>query len=141
MIFAGGAQVIFTIAISFLIFKLFNVETNLAILFGMLVSLSSTAIVLKLLSDRDELSAPQGKLSVGILIFQDLMIVPMFLVLPMLQTGSELSFDYILGKLGLAFGLLFVILILANFATHCNDIFCYFFRHNFGNVRFYVSAC
>ncbi len=115
MIFAGGAQVIFTIAISYFIFLVFGVEPNLAILFGMLVSLSSTAIVLKLLADRDELSAPQGKLSIGILIFQDLMIVPMFLVLPMLQPDNDLSYDYILSKLGLAFGLLVVILLLAKF--------------------------
>lgn len=115
MIFAGGAQVIFTILISYFIFIVFGVEPNLAILFGMLVSLSSTAIVLKLLADRDELSAPQGRLSIGILIFQDLMIVPMFLVLPMLQPDNDLSYDYILGKLGLAFGLLVVILLLAKF--------------------------
>jgi CPA2 family monovalent cation:H+ antiporter-2 len=115
MIFAGGAQVIFTILISYFIFIVFGVEPNLAILFGMLVSLSSTAIVLKLLADRDELSAPQGRLSIGILIFQDLMIVPMFLVLPMLQPENDLSYDYILGKLGLAFGLLIVILLLAKF--------------------------
>lgn len=115
MIFAGGAQVIFTILISYLIFIAFGVEPNLAILFGMLVSLSSTAIVLKLLADRDELSAPQGKLSIGILIFQDLMIVPMFLVLPMLQPNNDLSYDYILSKLGLAFGLLVVILLVSKF--------------------------
>ncbi len=115
MIFAGGAQVIFTILISYLIFIAFGVEPNLAILFGMLVSLSSTAIVLKLLADRDELSAPQGKLSIGILIFQDLMIVPMFLVLPMLQPDNDLSYDYILSKLGLAFGLLVVILLVSKF--------------------------
>jgi CPA2 family monovalent cation:H+ antiporter-2 len=115
MFFAGGAQVFFTILISYGIFTLFGVALNSAILFGMLVSLSSTAIVLKLLSDRDELGAPQGRISVGILIFQDLMIVPMFLVLPLLQPDNTLTYDYILNKLGIAFGLLIVILLLAKF--------------------------
>ncbi len=54
------------------------------IFFGFLVSLSSTAIVLRALSERNEVDAPHGKMIVGALIFQDLCVVPMMLVTPML---------------------------------------------------------
>jgi CPA2 family monovalent cation:H+ antiporter-2 len=66
-----------------------------ALFFGFLLSLSSTAIVLKALQDRAELDTPHGGSALGILIFQDLAIVPMMLVLPFLagtggQTGADL---------------------------------------------------
>lgn len=57
--------------------------------FGFLVALSSTAIVLKLLVDRQELDAPHAKLLVGILIFQDLAVVPMMLSIPILSGRGE----------------------------------------------------
>jgi CPA2 family monovalent cation:H+ antiporter-2 len=55
-----------------------------AIFVGFWISLSSTAIVLKTLSQRQELDAPHGRLSLSILLFQDLCIVPMMLLLPVL---------------------------------------------------------
>ncbi|MBI4441962.1 MAG: cation:proton antiporter, partial [Acidobacteria bacterium] len=55
---------------------------------GMLVALSSTAIVLKLLSERGEMDSPQGQTALAILIFQDLCIVPMTLLTPFLAGES-----------------------------------------------------
>ncbi len=55
-----------------------------AIFAGFWISLSSTAIVLKALSDRKEVDAPHGRLSLSVLLFQDLCVVPMMLVLPVL---------------------------------------------------------
>jgi len=55
-----------------------------SIFFGFLVSLSSTAIVLRALAERNEVDAPHGRMIVGALIFQDLCVVPMMLVTPML---------------------------------------------------------
>lgn len=111
----GGAQVILTTGVAFLVFRMMDFEINIAFLWGMLISLSSTAIVMKILSDRDELSTPQGKISVGTLIFQDLVVVPMFLILPMLKSDANLSFGYLLEKIGLAFGLLIAILFVSKF--------------------------
>ncbi len=51
---------------------------------GFLIALSSTAIVLKGLAERGEIDAPHGKLIVGILLFQDLAVVPMMLLTPAL---------------------------------------------------------
>ena len=60
-----------------------SIET--AIVIGMLVSLSSTALVMRVLAQRGEVDAPHGRLSVGILLFQDLCLVPFLLVLPILS--------------------------------------------------------
>ena len=80
-----------------------------------MVSLSSTAIVLKILSDKDELEAPHGKISIGILIFQDLAIVPMFLLLPLLSGFGELSSGDVTLKILIAFGVIAGLLLLARF--------------------------
>ena len=55
-----------------------------ALFFGFVVALSSTAIVLKLFSDRRELDTPQGRQAVGILLFQDFLVVPMIVMVPVL---------------------------------------------------------
>lgn len=115
LLLAGGLQVTLTVVFSTVIFYLLQIPLNQAVFFGMLVSLSSTAIVLKLLSDSSELEAPQGKISLGILIFQDLVIVPMFLALPVLGSAGELNLTDILLKLALAFGTVGLLLLGAKF--------------------------
>lgn len=67
----------------------FGLEYNQALFFGMLVSLSSTAIVLQILQRNGDIYSPHGRMSLGILIFQDIAIIPMTLVIPMLAGGSE----------------------------------------------------
>lgn len=58
------------------------------VFFGFVVALSSTAIVLRLLGERRELDAPHGRFIVGTLIFQDLCVVPMVLIVPLLGGGQ-----------------------------------------------------
>jgi CPA2 family monovalent cation:H+ antiporter-2 len=85
-VFGGGhIQVLLTTGIIALISYFFFQQTMNAALFdGFLVSLSSTAIVIKLLFDRGEIATPYGNTSVGILIFQDLCVVPLMLLVPVL---------------------------------------------------------
>jgi monovalent cation:H+ antiporter-2, CPA2 family len=59
------------------------------IFYGFIFSLSSTAIVLRALTERRELEAPHGRFIVGTLIFQDLCVVPMVLVVPLLGRPSS----------------------------------------------------
>ncbi|MHB8876888.1 MAG: cation:proton antiporter, partial [Myxococcaceae bacterium] len=59
------------------------------IFYGFVFALSSTAIVLRALSDRRELDAPHGRFIVGTLIFQDLCVVPMVLIVPLLGAGAS----------------------------------------------------
>jgi CPA2 family monovalent cation:H+ antiporter-2 len=81
----GGLQVLLTISATVVILVLLRVPLKQAVFFGFLVSLSSTAVVLKILADRGETDAPQGQLSLGILLFQDLAIVPMIALVPILS--------------------------------------------------------
>jgi len=65
---------------------------NEAVVLGFVVSLSSTAVVLKVLHDRGELDSPHGKLALGILIFQDLVAIPMMMAIPFLaHSGNALG--------------------------------------------------
>ena len=115
LLLAGGLQMTFTIFISALIFMSLNISIYQSIFFGMLVSLSSTAIVLKILSDKGELESPHGKISMGILIFQDLAIVPLFLLLPLLGTTTGLSGTDVIIKLLIAFGIVGGLLVISKF--------------------------
>jgi CPA2 family monovalent cation:H+ antiporter-2 len=86
----GGVQVITTILLTMLFahyyFGIRNLSTT--VFLGFLVALSSTAIVMKLLSDSAELDTPHGRTSICILIFQDLCVVPFMLFIPILSTGA-----------------------------------------------------
>ncbi len=89
----GGLQVLITVCLtSFIAYTWFGI-TNMktAVFLGFLVSLSSTAIVMKLLSDKAEVDTTHGRISVGILIFQDLCVVPFMLFIPILSGGAEFS--------------------------------------------------
>ena len=69
---AGALQVLFTVAVVAAALVLGGRHPARALFLGMLVSLSSTALVLKLLTDRIELRSPHGRIATGVLLFQDL---------------------------------------------------------------------
>ncbi|MEX0747542.1 MAG: cation:proton antiporter [Rhodothermales bacterium] len=85
----GGLQVGLTIAVTIVLLGFFGVDWQTGFFTGCLVALSSTAVVLRLLSDRAETDTPAGRLSLGILIFQDLAIIAMVLLVPLLGDGGE----------------------------------------------------
>jgi CPA2 family monovalent cation:H+ antiporter-2 len=86
----GGLQVSMTIAICvFLLVTIFHTNSREALFYGFLMALSSTAVVLSFLGERGETDSPQGRISLGILIFQDIAVVPMIALVPILaNTGS-----------------------------------------------------
>jgi monovalent cation:H+ antiporter-2, CPA2 family len=84
----GGLQVGLTIACTFALARAAGAEWRVALFLGMLCALSSTAIVLRLLADRGEIDSPHGQAALGILIFQDLCVVPMVLLTPFLAGGA-----------------------------------------------------
>lgn len=69
----------------------FGAPMRLAILVGFFLAMSSTALVLKELADRNEVATPHGRMAVGILLFQDLSVVFLLLLVPILsgQTSVE----------------------------------------------------
>ncbi len=88
VLIGGGLQVVITVAVTALAAMMFGRSFNQALYFGFLLALSSTAIVLKSYVDRREIDAPHGRAGVGILLFQDICIVLMMLLVPVLA-GSE----------------------------------------------------
>lgn len=112
IVVGGGFQVMMTTLLVVGILSLFGVSINTSIYTGFLVALSSTAIVLGLFSQRNETDTPTGQLSLAVLIFQDLAIVLMVLMVPILAGNSESAYDiiWILGKAAL---LIFVVIVLA----------------------------
>ena len=68
---------------------------------AMIIALSSTAIVLKMITDQAELDTLHGRTAVGILLFQDLCVVPLMLMIPLLARSTETSgadFAFAFGK-------------------------------------------
>ena len=89
VIWAGLLQVGLTILLVLALTRFFGLSIEIGIFYGFLLSLSSTAIVLRIYNDRREINSIQGRLASGILLFQDLCIVPMMLLLPVLgQSGK-----------------------------------------------------
>ncbi len=86
---AGFSQMAFTVAAALAGGFAFLGNWRVALFLGFLIALSSTAIVLKVLTDKGELDAPHGRLATGVLIFQDLCVVPIMLVLPFLAGKSQ----------------------------------------------------
>ena len=100
VLLGGGLQVVVTAAASTGIALALGRPKAQAILIGFLLALSSTAIVLKTYVDRKEVDAPHGKAGVGILLFQDISIVFMLLVVPLLGGDDIVSFTAIALNLG-----------------------------------------
>jgi CPA2 family monovalent cation:H+ antiporter-2 len=101
LLIAGTLQIGLTIAAAAAIAHFAQIEIKQAIFIGMLVSLSSTALVIRLLEARGELEATHGRAAMSILIFQDLCIVPMVLLTPYLAgngTGSLVEVGLSMGK-------------------------------------------
>ncbi len=100
VILGGGLQVLLTIAAVFAISYFLGRGINQSIFFGFLVALSSTAIVLKSYVDRNEVDSPHGKAGIAILLFQDISIVFMLLLIPLLGGEDIVSFASIVLQLG-----------------------------------------
>lgn len=89
-ILAGGfAQMGFTVLATLAAGLAILGTWRVALFLGFLIALSSTAIVLKVLTDSGEIDAPHGRLATGVLIFQDLCVVPIMLVLPFLAGKAQ----------------------------------------------------
>jgi CPA2 family monovalent cation:H+ antiporter-2 len=114
----GGLQVLATIVIVDVIAFAVGLRGGTVIFAGFLAALSSTAIVLKLLQDRAEMESPHGRIALSILIFQDLIIVPMMLLVPFL-TGETAALGTTLLWLVLkTAGVLLLLYLLSRFVVH-----------------------
>lgn len=91
VLIGGCLQVLLTVVVVAALSFYLGYPARIGLFLGMLASLSSTAIVLKIYSDQEKLAAPHGQLATGILLLQDIMAVPMMLSIPVL--GQEVPFS------------------------------------------------
>lgn len=85
---AGGLQVLGVVVLAAAAGPVLGLPVGQSLFYGALAALSSTAIVSKTLADRGELDAPHGREALAVLLFQDLAIVPLMLVVPLLGGGG-----------------------------------------------------
>lgn len=102
LLLGGGLQMGLTLGLGAAGALLGGLSLGAALLLGLLLMMSSTAVALKLLADRGELNAPAGRLGVAVLVAQDLAVVPVILLLPLLAGKGE-SVLQTLGSTGIAF--------------------------------------
>ena len=84
----GGGQVALTAAILACLAAAFGLPLETAVVAGLALSLSSTAFGLQTLAERNELATRHGRLSFSILLFQDIAVIPMLALLPLLAPAS-----------------------------------------------------
>ena len=87
-VFGTAIQIFLSVAITWLIGLYFNWSMERILLIGFVISLSSTAVVIKLLQDGNILSTRVGQAALGVLLAQDLAIIPMLIALGMLGSGE-----------------------------------------------------
>lgn len=85
----GFLQVSLTVLLGFLIAQTLGRSYGESVFLGFILSLSSTAIVLRILESRAEMDSPQGKVILSILVFQDFIAIPMMLSLPFLSAKDS----------------------------------------------------
>jgi monovalent cation:H+ antiporter-2, CPA2 family len=92
IVFLGGfLQLVLTVLVTLFISHGYDIDWKGALFVGFLTALSSTAVVLKILQERSELTSNYGRTVLGILIFQDLLLVPLLLFTPILGGQTTLN--------------------------------------------------
>lgn len=89
----GGTQVALSVAGVITFAWLFGLNLKGAIAVGAAIAMSSTAVLIKLLVERMELDSAHGRQVIGVLLFQDLAVVPFLVVIPVLSLGAEESME------------------------------------------------
>jgi CPA2 family monovalent cation:H+ antiporter-2 len=92
VLLVGFLQIGLTVVVVTLVALAFGLTPQAGFFYGFLVALSSTAIVLKLYKDRGEINSVQGRIASSVLLLQDLCIIPMMLLVPVLGQSGEGSF-------------------------------------------------
>jgi len=101
--FTGSLQIVITTVFVFLIAKfVIGLETQASLIIGTALALSSTAIVLKTFNETKEINKPYGRRVLGILIMQDIAVIPILLMISFFSMTDEGSLIFTIGKTILA---------------------------------------
>jgi glutathione-regulated potassium-efflux system ancillary protein KefC/glutathione-regulated potassium-efflux system protein KefB len=90
----GAAQVLISAAAIALAAELFGLDTRAALVIGLILALSSTAFVLQMLAEKKQLSTTYGRAAFAILLFQDLAVIPLIAILPMIALTDTAEFSF-----------------------------------------------
>lgn len=97
-VFAGGiSQIALSAVIIGAVALIFDNRPEAAVVLGLVLSLSSTAVVMQLLTERQALNAPLGQASFSILMLQDLAVVPLFILMSVMADGQTDKLGSLLG--------------------------------------------
>jgi len=105
----GTAQYLGSLVLFALVALALSQSVASSIVLGAALAMSSTAIGIKLLAERNELAAPVAKPVIGVLLFQDLAVVPLLILLPALGVGGRMGATeivWVVGKMAILLGLL-----------------------------------
>jgi len=112
----GALQVILSGAIfTFLANMFFGLDIKSAIVIGFALALSSTAIVIKVLTEKDEIHSGYGRISVGVLIFQDLAVIPILLMISIFTAHDSSISELLLHTLWSAIVVFLILFIVGKF--------------------------
>ncbi|WP_417658964.1 monovalent cation:proton antiporter-2 (CPA2) family protein [Pseudidiomarina sp.] len=87
----GAGQVVLCTALFAVLAILFVNDWTTAFIVGCTLALSSTAVVIKQLGESSQLTSKKGQLTVAVLLFQDIAVVPMLIIIPLLASNSDIS--------------------------------------------------
>ena len=103
----GTAQVVISMLLVMAVVWMLELDWRVGFVLGSVLAMSSTAIVIKMLAERVELNSAHGRQVIGVLLFQDLMVIPLLVIIPALATAEIDS-----GTLDLAIAVLKVMVVL-----------------------------
>lgn len=115
ILLTGGMQILCTFIVGMAIGLAMQLSIGQSIFIGFILVHSSSALILKILKDRDDENSPQGKISIGVILFQDVMVVPMMLLIPFLAGGSGPDALMVIWKLVKSILIIVVILVAARY--------------------------
>ncbi len=111
---SGPLQMAGTVLLVFLATRRFGVSTAAGLVCGILVGVSSTAVFMKMLSERGEVDSVHGRIGLGVSIFQDLCTVPAIVAIPLLASG-RMQATSVLPALGKAVAVIAAVVVVARY--------------------------
>jgi monovalent cation:H+ antiporter-2, CPA2 family len=116
ILLTGGLQILCTGLVGVLVGLAMQLSVSQSLFAGFLLAHSSSALILKILKDRKDEGAPQGRISIGVILLQDIMVVPMMLLIPFLAGNSGPDPLIIIWKLCKSILIIAVLLAAARYA-------------------------
>jgi CPA2 family monovalent cation:H+ antiporter-2 len=115
VLIGGTLQLVITTAAVWAVMVAVGFDSNVALFIGFLVAHSSTAVIMNLYQNSGEIDTQHGKIALGLLIFQDVNVIPMMLMVPILAGNAEMNLVSELMNFGVGMIVLVIVLVAAIF--------------------------